>query len=191
MILLDNRYGLVYAEFMAQELTLITNRRRDVEQEIVRLRQTIALRETELTELEMAERVIVRLTGSIGAMAGGSDTEFKAAVPRAIARDKRPLPEMILTVMQDKLAEGISGMEPKNVAAIIRERWRPDIAGTYVSTTFWRMMKGGLLEKVGKSSTYRLPQKKETADTPSTEWSTASQFETPAKGREAGPGGGP
>ncbi|EEW26666.1 hypothetical protein Rsw2DRAFT_0469 [Rhodobacter ferrooxidans] len=81
-------------------------------------------------------------------------------------------------------------MEPKFATKIIRDRWDRNVAGTYVSTTFWRMWKGNLLHKDEGSSVYRLPEKKEPADMLPGEASTGSLFNTQAKGREAVPGGG-
>lgn len=173
---------------MNHENTLIQKRRREVDQQIARHRQAISALEAELPELEMAERVFLRLSGATGSVVGSGNAIFAPPVAIAGTVKKMTMNEMIMAVLSEALH---GGMLPKDVTSVIRERWRPDVSGTYVSTSVWRLAQSGDLEKEPNGSRYRIPQMKEADDpTPATDWSTASLFETQAKGREAVPGGG-
>ena len=175
------------SDIMGTELNIITTRRLEVEREIARLQQSIAELQAELPELATAEKVFLRLSGAIGPSPRSANAEWTTPVA-SLRAPPRHLTDVIVEIMEDLVASGIEGMEPKDALPQVRERWKPTADGTIVSTTFWRLLQQKRLIKDEGTSFYRLP-KKELADDsrPAGETSSAMQ---PAEGREAAPGGG-
>lgn len=181
-------YGCV---IMANELNLIQIRRRELRDDTARHRQAVADNDAEEAELEMAEKVILRLMGAIGHNTGApvaaTASEFsRGETVKRKPRVGRPLTEVIMEIMREW--HGSGGMEPKQAVHTVRERWKPDADGTIVSTTFWRLMKQGHLVKDEGSSVYRLAEKEMAGDVPPP--GSPSPAMAPAEGREAAPGGG-
>lgn len=108
-------------------------------------------------------------------------------------------PDRRLGRLRPPQSRTLGGMEPKNVAKVIADKWWPDIKGTYVSTTMWRMAqpKDGRLHKDDDSPVYTLPSK---PYMPSPQMNKSEKevlandfsdlLEPEQQGREAGPGGG-
>ena len=192
--LLNHGYTATFAAIMTTELALISNRCRELAEENERLATMIAANDVELTELAMAEKVIARLTGAsrdrtvtaVAKPAARPHVAAKKSPKRSYG--KRPLAEVIMEIMKESATLGVIRMEPKDALELARARWKQDAEPQAVSTTFWRMMKQGLLEKDEGTSFYRLPEKK-LADDSHPEGETSSAI-PPAEGREAAPGGG-
>jgi hypothetical protein len=173
------------------DIALIQNRVREVEQQINRYRMSIDGLEKELKELELAARVLARLSGATGDQVGQEDASGTKATGGSGKPEGAPtMPEMIVEVLKQYESVFGDGAEPKAIAREIRLRWWPDVDGAYVSSIMWRMWKRGDLVKHTETATYRLPDEGKTADDkPSRDTSAASLFNH-AEGREAGPGGG-
>ena len=180
---------------MEQQANLIRARRRELQEDTERHRMAISANTAEMAELDIAEKVILRLSGASSAYFDEPPLPsyfpaFDGEPRKKRARGVNPLTDVILQIVQEKHDAGIVGMEPRDALSRARELWKPDVEGTLVSTTFWRLMKLGKLEKVEGTSIYRLPQMKEPTDFAPEEASMGSHSETRAEGREAAPGGG-
>jgi hypothetical protein len=184
---------------MSHDLSLIFIRFQEVEQEIARLKDRLADMESERGELETAGRVVARLSGAGWPPAGSGNESKQEEASGAKPEGLPPVTEMILQIMEDEYRRTLGGVEPKNVARAIAEKWWPDVKGTYVSTTMWRMAqpKDGRLHKDNDSPVYTLPGKpympspqinKSEKEVLANDFSDL--LEPEAKGREAGPGGG-
>jgi hypothetical protein len=172
------------------ELDLLTNRRREVMAEIARLKARMAAMETELAELDTAGKVIARLSGATWPPTGqGNESQPPSPASR---EPKRPMTAMIHAILEDAQKEGLDGLEPKNIARWVGEAFHFKPKGEYVSSIVWRMWQRGQVQKKG-SLYYLGPRPPETpeAAAPSSQTAAASDLANPpAKGREAGPGGG-
>ncbi len=169
---------------------LIKKRRQEVEAEIERLRASIVAYEAELVDLDTAERVMSRLTGTARGAPSRPDESKPTIVPPAIPAKEPPLTEKIATVLQEAYRRGLPGMEPKAIyQAIIEKGWTADL-GNVRSTTF-RIWKDGRLGKIEGTSTYTVPEREKTTDLLSPAGEQSAVFDQkPAQGREAVPGGG-
>ena len=146
---------------MAQELNVITVRRREVEQEIARARDVITNGEKELAELDMAGAVIARLTGASWPPAGEADAGPSKGGPLFSGAAVAPmsLPSMIEAVLTKAHRRGLRMMEPKEIRQEIADSLDPNVKSEAVSSICWRMWKRGQLEKVAETAAYRLPLK--------------------------------
>ncbi|PSJ54868.1 hypothetical protein [Kumtagia ephedrae] len=175
------------------DMTLILNRRREVEQEIARLKDALSVMEAELVELATAERVMSRLTGAERPSAGATDQPKPPATARPSAR-KATMPEMITKVLQNADYEaGIFGgvaLEPKEIGRRIEQLYGVIVRGEAVSSICWRMWKRGQLAKDEGSSSYHLPTNNKSAKEAQGS-AFADLLGSPnMQDREAGPGGG-
>lgn len=179
---------------MAHDLNLISIRYREVEQEIARLKGRILELEAELPELDIAGRVIARLSGAEWPPVGTPDESKPEKASSAKPEGLPTMPEMILVVMAESYRRGKRGMEPKDVATAISERWWADLKGsTNVSTTMWRMAqpKDGRLLKDDDSPLYMLaneplPLNEKPADSVSEGEQSAGLSQPSAQGGEPG-----
>lgn len=172
------------------QLHLITTRRREVEQEIARLKQELAEREGELVELDTAGKVIARLSGAKWPPAGALDAAPKAQPDRALTAKRLTMPKMILAALRQAKAEHKPGLEPKDMTQWISVTYDPSVKGEYVSAIAWRMWKRGQLEKPEDSALYSLPGMNEAGDDLLGEATSPASGSQSQQGREAGPGGG-
>lgn len=171
------------------DINLITNRRREVEGEISRLKSRLGEMQAELVELDTAERVVARLTGAERPTSGAADESESAATASRKPDDIPTMPEMILAILTDAWGRDQSGLAPKDITAEIARRWWPDVRGESVSSIAWRMKDRGQLDKQG--TVYMVPQKEKAVDDePDGNTSTALFSNPQQQGREAGPGGG-
>ena len=83
------------------DLSLIQNRLREVKQQIDRYRLNIDMLEKEAVELEMAARVIGRLTGASGDHAGAEGASGPQDVGGGKPKGRPTMPEMIFAVLND------------------------------------------------------------------------------------------
>lgn len=164
---------------MADPKNLIAIRRREIENEITRLLARVEALRGELPELEVAERVWARLSDE-GAGNQERETLAEAAATRAeavVAATKPPgtptIPDMITTALMEALRKGVIGLEPRDMARYIANRWWPNVPSVAISPIAWRMWKRNDLEKDGPI--YKLPRNAETADLLTTAGSAASQ----------------
>ena len=152
---------------MSDESRLITNRLREVKAESERLRSQLAANDAEIAELEMAAKVIARLTGAAGSEAVTADAEPAA---RPSKPDGIPsMPDMIVQILERAPAP----MEPREVTEMIRLIWWPEAVNDRVASIMWRMQKRGQVAKVDGTSSYILPR--EEGDSPPKEREDASE----------------
>jgi len=188
---------------MANELHIITVRRREVEQEIARAREVIVSGEKELVELDMAASVLARLTGASWPPVGEADQQSKAGDASISARVDLTVPQMITQVLRDAHKRGVTMMEPKDIRQAIEAELDPSIRSEAVSSIVWRMWKRNQLQKVEGTSAYRLvqllpgmkgfvtdAQNEKPVDAKSSPDTSTGLFNNPELGREAGQGGG-
>jgi hypothetical protein len=120
----------------------------------------IAALGAEQNELEIAERVFARLSGTsdLSPKSTGEDAGKPADLPS--------VPDMIRDVLAFASERGRSnGLRPAELVAVIRARWWPDCPATAVGPIAWRMWKRGALRKV--RGLYVLPPpEEETAEEP-------------------------
>lgn len=138
-----------YTGVMANELHIIKNRRDEVLTEIAGYKAEIERLESELPELDVAERVLARLTGEprseVSAVKPSVDEALVGAKPEGIPT----VPEMIVTLLKEAQASGSRGMSAKDLLDGIAKRWWPDAKSDTVAPTAWRMRKRGDLDKDG------------------------------------------
>lgn len=169
---------------------LITNRRREVEAEIERLKISISEFEAELAELDTAERVMARLSGAKWVAPSKANQQEPTIVPPTISKGEPPLTEKIIAVVSEAHRRGLKGLEPKDVYdAIIAKGWSADVAA--VRSTTWRIWKhGGRLSKPDPDSPlYTVPEREKATDLLSRR-EQSEAFDQPEQSREAGSGGG-
>ncbi len=150
-------------------------------QEVARHKEALDAIKAETEELRVAQRVLARLTGRPASEEGGNDY-FGKMPNRGMTT-----PEYIIEILK---VHGRSpfGLSPKLITNHINEKWpQANIQPIAVSTTCWRMVQDGRLEKIG--ALYRLPKKK-AADPTSVEDGSAAPDSLDTQAREGGAGGG-
>jgi hypothetical protein len=168
-------------------LSMIKARREAIAQEITFLNNRIIRLRAELPELSVAERVLIKLVEmdikSSEKVSEPPEPEPPAPEPPdpdlepdplgemgpegaalELPRTRKPdgtptMPDMILTILADEFRNGKRGMEPKEMTAIIADRWYPGVTTEAVGPIAWRMFKRGQLAKDGPL--YLLPQASE------------------------------
>ena len=170
---------------MADSLTALRLRQKAVQADIKRVQDQLDALMAEVNELDIAERVLLRLDplareekdGGSGRTPGGAP-----AKPTGIPT----MPEMIVDALLSTGAP--QGLLPKEILEFIAFKFWPEVRPELVSPIAWRMAKEGRLIKDGPL--YRLPRKNEAADADPGRGSSTASIVNPAQGREAGPGGG-
>jgi hypothetical protein len=132
------------------------------------LREVMAAKETRLSELVIAERVLT----TIGEAHETSDQAAPPKKPKWSQSSRAPKPqgtptvsEMIISVLRTN--QKSRGLEPKEIADAIASRWWPDVTINAVGPIAWRMWKVGALAK--RASRYSLPKYGEGSDAPTSE----------------------
>ncbi|MBO6540839.1 MAG: hypothetical protein JJ969_15740 [Rhizobiaceae bacterium] len=138
-------------------MNLILSRRREVEQEIARTRDLLAELDKELAELDMAGRVVARLTGAKWPEAGSANQP--AAQTPSKSKKSYTLPDMISFTLRQSYRTGRRGLTPKEIRDSIKDNLDPNVRSEAVSSICWRMWKRGQLIKDDDSAEYRLPEK--------------------------------
>jgi hypothetical protein len=170
---------------------LITNRRREVEAEIERLKLTIGEYEAELAELDTVERVMARLSGAKRVATGPANQQQPTPVQQKAPVKEPPLTEKIVVVVAEAHRRGLKGLEPKEIYdAIVAKGWTADLSA--VRSTTWRIWnKHGRLSKPDPDSPlYSVPEREKATDLLSGREQSEAFDHQPEQGREAGPGGG-
>jgi hypothetical protein len=157
---------------MNNPLTIIFRRRAEIEREMQECRDRLQRLQSELPELDVAERVLTRL--------GGAQQDSLTAIPTQELLDtvadrlldetpvvsKPPgiptMPEMIREAIHSWERIDPEGLEPKDILRFIAEKWWPEVRPELVGPIAWRMWKRGDLVKNGPR--YGLPPKNEATD---------------------------
>jgi hypothetical protein len=168
------------------ETRIIKLRKDEVEAEILALNDRIAVLSAELNELDIAEKVFLRLSGA------GSTKQLDAPKTSDAKPDGLPtIRDMIKEALSDAMMRRDPGMTPKEIRAYIKDTYGFD-AGPQVNTTASRMLHAlNELSRDEATGLYSLSSKEKSSNATA----GGSAFEdllgdTTAKGREAGPGGG-
>ena len=149
---------------------LLRARRREIADEAKELRSRLVSLETEDSELELAEKVLLRF-GVVPSEPVARPASELSGKPEGTPTT----PNMILALLREAQAQGKAGLEPKEMQITISKRWWPSVKSEDIGPTAWRMWKDGRLAKSG--SLYMLAVKtgiEEAAGFPWEEKPTAS-----------------
>ncbi len=136
---------------------LIANRRSEIERQLSELAMLTGRLREELKELEMAERVLARLSGEARASTGEGEATSSHRAGTTKPEGTPTVPEMILTLLEEvKDHERRPGLEPKEMVQKVAERWWPEVKPEAIGSIAWRMWKRKQLRKEG--SIYMLPE---------------------------------
>jgi hypothetical protein len=165
---------------------LIQLKRRAVQHKLAQHRDAISSLETELSELDIAERVLASLDGE-GLQEGVASEPQEEAAPSEPAPAGKPegiptMPVMILAALQNAKEHGQKGLEPREMAEFIAKKYWPGMPLHVVGPIAWRMHKSGKLAKRG--SKYFLPKVEEGPDA-----ETSGPSSVPSSGAGGGPRG--
>ena len=152
------------------DLARVQARRREIAKEVKDAMAKVNALKTEDSELETAERVILRLSKGrsfspqpvVGLF--GEDDEGEEEAPSLAKPPNTPtVPEMIKeALMVNDLLGDKPGLEPKEMANFIAEKWWPNVPINAIGPIAWRMWKRH--ELVKKGSVYSLPANKTPAE---------------------------
>ncbi|MFD1704825.1 hypothetical protein ACFSCV_17605 [Methylopila henanensis] len=154
-------------EMETSPVALIKVRRFEVEREIAELTERLQSLKAELPELDVAERVLSRISGEAGHSVGHGDPTPPARSATTKPEGAPTVPEMILTLLKEARAEGRVGLEPREMVQRVARRWWPDVRTEAVGSIAWRMWKREQLRKDGP--VYMLPDTNKGSDTDASE----------------------
>lgn len=174
------------------DITTIQNRRAEVEQQIARYDKALADLKTELEELAVAERVLLRLSGAKRAELGAADKPDETPTTKAKPDGLPTVRAMILEAMGFAEQRGRKGMSPSEIRAYIQNRHWPDMPSSQVYSNVSRMVhETNDLVKDEESGCYRLAQKNQAPDVDAGEQSSGAFFNNPSmRPVKPEPGGG-
>jgi hypothetical protein len=166
---------------------LIQLKRRAVQHKLAQHRDAISSLETELSELDIAERVLASLDGEGLQEGAASEPQEEEVAPSEPAPAGKPegiptMPVMILAALQNAKEHGQKGLEPREMAEFIAKKYWPGMPLHVVGPIAWRMHKSGKLAKRG--SKYFLPKVEEGPDA-----ETSGPSSVPSSGAGGGPRG--
>jgi hypothetical protein len=119
------------------KLKMIQDKRRAISRQIVQQREVLTALETQERNLEIAEKVLMSLDAE-------SEPEPALEPEQAAESSGKPegiptMPEMIVAALKDAKANGLKGLEPKDMAAFIATKWWPAVPINAVGPVAWRM----------------------------------------------------
>jgi hypothetical protein len=138
---------------------LIKIRLHEVATEMDRLKGRLALLAAERDELEIAERVINRLSGGKRVDAG-SETESQPSPSARTEEGKQmTIRQMVMESLMDARQRGLPGLAPKHIREYIQSHFGRDI-GQQANTTASRMWREiGEIAKDEETGLFSLPSK--------------------------------
>ncbi|MGR8922302.1 hypothetical protein ACU8MB_00890 [Rhizobium leguminosarum] len=161
------------------DTNLIDKRRSEIEAEMKDLNERLTALKLEMGELDIAARVIGRLSGTeISKQVRGEDRSGTALTVR----------QMIKAALREARQRGLPGMRPNNIRAFVKKTYGLDI-GQQINTTasrMWRDLRE--IEKDEPSGLFYLPKEKPVDDASLETPSTGSDG-NPEPGHEGGRGG--
>ncbi|MDR3498351.1 MAG: hypothetical protein P4L72_03900 [Parvibaculum sp.] len=122
---------------------VIAARRRELREDIERLRAELETLEARDAEYETAERVLASIGGGAVKTETVTGVEDEQPVPATV-------PDMIATVVQEAYAASRRGVTAGEIFATIQQRWKPDAKSDGVRPVIWRLTKAGRIKKKGK-----------------------------------------
>jgi hypothetical protein len=155
---------------------LLHLKRRRVQRDIAGHQDAILSLQTELSELDIAERVLASLDGESlreEVAAEQSEEGSPDQTPPATKPDGIPtMPAMITEALEEARRERQTGLEPREMGEFIIKKYWPNMPPYVVGPIAWRMHKSGKLAK--KGSKYFLPKVEEGSDADTSEPSSMS-----------------
>lgn len=142
-------------------LDLIEARQRDIAALIKDAEAKIAALQSEQRELEVVERVIIRLKGYAPSVTITDERPPKGKPETAAKPPNTPtIPDMIFEALRVAyIREQKIGLGPKAITDYIAEKWWPNVKINAVGPVIWRMWKRGQLTKPDPArSLYSLPK---------------------------------
>jgi hypothetical protein len=136
---------------------LLRARRREIAEEAKELRSRLGALEAEDSELESAEKVLLRFGAVPSEPVARPASDFNGK-----PEGTPTTPNMILALLREAHAQGKPGLEPKEMMISISKRWWPTVKSEDVGPTAWRMWKDRRLAKAG--SLYMIPNSSAAAD---------------------------
>ena len=121
---------------VTESQNLITVRRKAIASEVAQLSVRINSLRSELPELEVAERVIARLSGEDGGAPSPVGKQDAMPLPKGKPAGIPTMPEMILEVLKES---GPNGLEPREMTDKIESRWYPGLTSELVGPIAWRL----------------------------------------------------
>lgn len=152
-------------------------KRRATEEEIARHQEAISSLQSKLSEYEIAERVLASLDDDIGEETHADENQDEAPMTAASSSTIKPdglptMPAMIVASLIIARTRGQNGLEPREMAELIEERYWRGMPLHIVGPTAWRMYKDGRLAK--RESKYFLIQTGEGSDAETSEPSSSN-----------------
>jgi hypothetical protein len=175
------------------ESELITSRENELRAKQTRLQEQMLGIERELAELEVAKAVLARLSGKkqvspvVAAPPAKKSTRAGQKKPGGLPTIK----EMVLAALMDARQRNAPGLAPKDIRNFASSRYNFEMGSSAntVPSRMWRDEK--IIRKDTETGLFSLPSKEKPADDTTVESPSTGLFSNLAKGREAGPGGGP
>jgi len=137
---------------MDESLTILRLRQKAVQADIQRVQAQLDALMAEVNELDVAERVLLRLS-PISDDDGQSERAPSGAPAKPVGIPT--MPEMIVDALRS--TDNPFGLSPKAVLEFIAIKYWPEVRPELVGPIAWRMAKEGRLVKEG--TLYRLPAK--------------------------------
>jgi hypothetical protein len=140
------------------KLKMIEDKLRAISLQIVQQREVLNGLEAQERDLETAKRVLTSLEAEVvEAVAAVDITDAAVIKPQPGKPEGIPtMPQMILEALYEAKARGVRGLEPKEIANFIAQKWWPAVTINAVGPIAWRMHKGDRLSK--RQSKYSLPK---------------------------------
>lgn len=167
------------------DVGLILKRREAIERQVEGLMSEVAVLRSELEELNIAERVMLRLAG-----VPEDSSELPPKLHGIEAGQVLTIREMIKSALMDARQRGMPGRTPDQIRKFISATFHRDL-GQQINTTASRMWRD--VKEIHKDETtglFSMPEKEKPVDEKSLAGTSTGLFSNPAEGREAGPGGG-
>lgn len=175
------------------DIHTIQERRDELKKELALLTERFEMQSseisTEISELDIAERVWERLSGTKRSSAFKPTERNVSTAPKRTKKEKLTVRQMINAALMDARQRNLPGLLPKEIRSYIQATYEQDI-GQQINTTasrMWHDLKE--IEKDEESGLYRLPKEKPVDAVPGEVTSTGLFDQPSAQGREAGPGG--
>lgn len=162
------------------KIRLLRDKRRALDDQIVKVEAELSKLKEEAREFEIAERVLLSLGGDDEDDGQEIHTTIAPAVAHALAGDVGPplvlngspatahvsrkppgvpsTPDMILLALKEMTSPSASKTKaPLEIMEFIKERWWPSVTSRDISPVVWRMANEKRLLKDDDAGGYRLP----------------------------------
>lgn len=169
---------------------LIKIRRHEVTRELERLQERKDALTIEMEELDIAERVMGRLSGGLRSEVSPRHESKPPQASRPKTGEGMTVRQMVKEALMDARARGLPGLAPKHIRDYIQSTFGRDIgaAANTTASRMWREIKE--ISKDEKTGLFSLPQNEKPASAKSEQDTPAGLFPDQQQSREAETGGG-